>query len=202
MRGVMERAKDFPTVLVDGVKIVYPEGWALVLPDPELAVTHIWAEGPSDVDARRLVAIHAGQVAELTRLGTLPPHEHSRGSSLQPRARMGPPRPARSPAIGITDFAQDSLGDVVFVQLPDVGLDVVAGASVSEIESTKSVSDVYVPVTGVVSAVNDGLVERPELVNQDPYGEGWMLEIQVGDPSELDGLLDAAAYRNLVESAG
>ncbi len=67
MRGVMERAKDFPTVLVDGVKIVYPEGWALVLPDPELAITHIWAEGASDVDARRLVAIHAGQVAELTR---------------------------------------------------------------------------------------------------------------------------------------
>src|SRR5207248_444366 len=67
MRGVMERAKDFPTVLVDGVKIVYPEGWALVLPDPELAITHIWAEGASDVEARRLVAIHAGQVAELTR---------------------------------------------------------------------------------------------------------------------------------------
>ena len=67
MRGVMERAKDFPTVLVDGVKIVYPEGWALVLPDPELAITHVWAEGASDVEARRLVAIHAGQVAELTR---------------------------------------------------------------------------------------------------------------------------------------
>ena len=67
MRGVMERAKDFPTVLVDGVKIVYPDGWALVLPDPELAITHVWAEGASDVEARRLVAIHAGQVAELTR---------------------------------------------------------------------------------------------------------------------------------------
>src|SRR6266481_355014 len=91
--------------------------------------------------------------------------------------------------VGITDFAQDSLGDVVFVQLPDVGLDVVAGSSVSEIESTKSVSDVYVPVTGVISAVNDALSEQPELVNQDPYGEGWMLEIQVGDPTEMDGLL-------------
>jgi mannose-1-phosphate guanylyltransferase/phosphomannomutase len=67
MRGVLERAKDFPTVLVDGVKIVYPDGWALVLPDPELAITHIWAEGASDDEARRLVAIHAGQVAELTR---------------------------------------------------------------------------------------------------------------------------------------
>jgi mannose-1-phosphate guanylyltransferase/phosphomannomutase len=67
MRGVMERAKDLHTVLVDGVKIVYPDGWALVLPDPELAITHVWAEGTSDVEARRLVAVHAGQVAELTR---------------------------------------------------------------------------------------------------------------------------------------
>jgi glycine cleavage system H protein len=102
--------------------------------------------------------------------------------------------------VGITDFAQDSLGDVVFVQLPDIGLDAVAGASVSEIESTKSVSDVYVPVSGVVSAVNDALGDRPELVNQDPYGEGWMFEMQVGDASEVDGLLDAAAYRALTES--
>ncbi|HWS48166.1 MAG TPA: mannose-1-phosphate guanyltransferase, partial [Acidimicrobiia bacterium] len=67
MRGIMERAKERPTVLVDGVKIIYPDGWALVLPDPETAVTHIWAEGASDVEARRLVAVHAGQVAELTR---------------------------------------------------------------------------------------------------------------------------------------
>ena len=102
--------------------------------------------------------------------------------------------------MGITDFAQDSLGDVVFVQLPDVGLDIVAGASVSEIESTKSVSDVYVPVSGVVRAVNTALVDTPELVNRDPYGEGWILEIELADPSELDALLDAAAYRALVET--
>ncbi|MDQ1383565.1 MAG: glycine cleavage system protein [Actinomycetota bacterium] len=101
--------------------------------------------------------------------------------------------------VGITDFAQDSLGDVVFVQLPDVGLDAVAGASVSEIESTKSVSDVYVPVSGVVSAVNDALTEQPELVNQDPYGAGWMFEMEVGEAGEVDGLLDAAAYRALTE---
>jgi glycine cleavage system H protein len=100
--------------------------------------------------------------------------------------------------VGITDFAQDSLGDVVFVQLPDVGLDAVAGASVSEIESTKSVSDVYVPLTGVVSAVNDTLAEQPELVNQDPYGSGWMFELELSDPSEIDALLDAAAYRLLI----
>src|SRR3954471_14476606 len=102
--------------------------------------------------------------------------------------------------IGITDFAQDSLGDVVFVQLPDVGLDAVAGASISEIESTKSVSDVYVPLTGVVSAVNDALGDQPELVNQDPYGTGWMFELEVGDASEVEALLDAAAYRALTES--
>jgi glycine cleavage system H protein len=100
--------------------------------------------------------------------------------------------------IGITDFAQDSLGDVVFVQLPDVGLDAVAGASVSEIESTKSVSDVYVPLTGVVSAVNDALADQPELVNQDPYGTGWMFELEMTDPAEVEALLDAAAYRALV----
>jgi glycine cleavage system H protein len=103
--------------------------------------------------------------------------------------------------VGITDFAQDSLGDVVYVQLPDVGLDAVAGASVSEIESTKSVSDVYVPVTGVVSASNDALADQPELVNSDPYGDGWMFEVEVADTGELDGLLDAAGYRRLVEAS-
>ena len=103
--------------------------------------------------------------------------------------------------IGITDFAQDSLGDVVFVQLPDVGLEIVAGASAAEIESTKSVSDVYVPVSGVVSAVNAVLVEKPELVNSDPYGEGWILEVALAEVSELDGLLDADAYRAFVEAS-
>ena len=100
--------------------------------------------------------------------------------------------------IGITDFAQESLGDVVFVQLPDAGLDIVAGASAAEIESTKSVSDVFVPVSGVVQAANDALVGAPELVNQDPYGEGWILEVALSDPTEVDGLLDAAAYRELI----
>lgn len=102
--------------------------------------------------------------------------------------------------IGITDFAQDSLGDVVFVQLPDVGLEIVAGASASEIESTKSVSDVYVPVSGVVRAVNDALTDTPELVNSDPYGEGWILEVTLADPAELEALLDADGYRALVEA--
>jgi glycine cleavage system H protein len=100
--------------------------------------------------------------------------------------------------IGITDFAQESLGDVVFVQLPDVGLEVVAGASAAEIESTKSVSDVYVPVSGIVKSVNEALVDAPELVNQDPYGAGWILEVTLVDPAELDRLLDADAYRTVV----
>jgi glycine cleavage system H protein len=103
--------------------------------------------------------------------------------------------------IGITDFAQDSLGDVVFVQLPDVGTDIVAGASASEIESTKSVSDVYVPVSGSVHAVNDALTDTPELVNSDPYGDGWILEVALTDASQLDGLLDAEAYRAFVEAS-
>src|SRR5256714_15577779 len=83
--------------------------------------------------------------------------------------------------VGITDFAQDSLGDVVYVQLPDVGLDVVAGTSVSEIESTKSVSDIYVPMSGVIRAVNEALNEEPELVNRDPYGGGGGGEITIRD---------------------
>jgi glycine cleavage system H protein len=103
--------------------------------------------------------------------------------------------------IGITDFAQDSLGDVVFVQLPDIGLEIIAGASASEIESTKSVSDVYVPVSGIVNAVNGALADAPELINSDPYGEGWILEVTLADSAELDGLMDAAAYRALVEAS-
>jgi glycine cleavage system H protein len=82
--------------------------------------------------------------------------------------------------------------------LPDTGLDVVAGASAAEIESTKSVSDVYVPVSGVVQTVNDALAGAPELVNQDPYGEGWILEVALSDPTEIDALLDADAYRELI----
>ena len=103
--------------------------------------------------------------------------------------------------IGITDFAQESLGDVVFVQLPDVGLEIVAGASAAEIESTKSVSDVYVPITCVVEAVNDALVDAPELLNQDPYGAGWILEVSVADAAEISALMDADAYRELVGEA-
>ena len=101
--------------------------------------------------------------------------------------------------IGITDFAQTQLGDVVFVQLPEVGERVTAGQAVGEVESTKSVSDINVPVGGEVTARNDALDESPELVNSDPYGEGWMIEVKLADPSEVDGLRDADAYRQLTE---
>jgi glycine cleavage system H protein len=101
--------------------------------------------------------------------------------------------------VGITDFAQSALGDVVFVQLPDVGTEVTAGESFGEVESTKSVSDLYAPLTGTVTAVNGDLDGSPQLVNSDPYGDGWLLDIQVADGSELEsavsGLLDAEAYR-------
>jgi glycine cleavage system H protein len=101
--------------------------------------------------------------------------------------------------VGITDFAQDALGDVVYVQLPDVGLEVVADASVAEIESTKSVSEVYSPVSGKVVEVNTALDDTPEAVNQDPYGAGWIFAIELSEPSQVDALMDAAAYRALVE---
>lgn len=101
--------------------------------------------------------------------------------------------------VGITDYAQDALGDVVYVELPDVGQDVASGSSFGEIESTKSVSDVYAPVSGSVVAVNEALRDTPELVNRDPYGEGWICEIELSSDDEIAGLLDAAGYRALIE---
>ena len=101
--------------------------------------------------------------------------------------------------IGITDHAQSQLGDVVFVQLPGVGDEVAAGTAVGEVESTKSVSDVYAPVSGTVTAVNEALADTPELINTGPYETGWMIEVRLadGDAGTAEGLLDAAAYREL-----
>ena len=101
--------------------------------------------------------------------------------------------------IGITDYAQDALGDVVFVQPPEVGSTVGAGDSFGEVESTKSVSDVYVPLGGMVTAVNESLVESPQRLNEDPYGEGWICVVRLDDPDSVSSLLDAAAYRKLIE---
>jgi glycine cleavage system H protein len=99
--------------------------------------------------------------------------------------------------VGITDYAQDALGDVVFVELPAQGATVAAGGTLGEVESTKSVSEIYAPVGGEVVAVNHALADAPECVNQDPYGEGWICEILPSDPLAVDGLLDAEAYRQL-----
>jgi glycine cleavage system H protein len=101
--------------------------------------------------------------------------------------------------VGITDFAQDALGDVVFVQLPEAGANVSAMSSIAEVESTKSVSDIYAPVSGTVVEVNAGLESTPEQLNQDPYGDGWIFVIEMSDPAQVDALLDANAYRRLVE---
>lgn len=102
--------------------------------------------------------------------------------------------------VGITEFAQEALGDVVFVSLPEVGAQVEAGSPVGELESTKSVSDVFAPLSGTVAAVNDALEGTPELVNSDAYGEGWLFEIVPSDPSAMDDLMDAATYQGSLES--
>ncbi|HKD97292.1 MAG TPA: glycine cleavage system protein GcvH [Micromonosporaceae bacterium] len=99
--------------------------------------------------------------------------------------------------VGITHYAQDALGDIVYVQLPDPGTAVEAGQSFGEVESTKSVSEIYAPLTGTVVARNDQLTDSPELINSDPYGAGWLVEIEPDDPAEIDGLLDADGYREL-----
>ena len=101
--------------------------------------------------------------------------------------------------IGITDYAQDALGDVVYVQVPSVGTAVTSGDTLSEVESTKSVSDVYAPVSGTVVAVNEALAGAPETLNSDPYGAGWLCEIEISDAAQVDGLLDAAAYQALID---
>jgi len=102
--------------------------------------------------------------------------------------------------IGVTDYAQEQLGDVVFVELPAAGLTVATGDPVGEVESTKSVSEIFAPLSGEVTAVNNALDDAPELINSDPYGDGWIIELTIEDPAALDALLDAAAYQKLTEA--
>lgn len=103
--------------------------------------------------------------------------------------------------VGITDFAQDQLGDIVYVQLPEVGSAVRAGDACGELESTKSVSDLFAPVNGTVTAVNEALADQPDLVNSDPYGEGWLLDIDVEDAAEVTALMDADAYQGQLDQS-
>ncbi len=102
---------------------------------------------------------------------------------------------------GITDFAQSALGDIVFASLPKVGAKLTAGQTCGEVESTKSVSDIYTPVTGVVKEVNEKLANNPEILNSDPYGEGWMIKLSDVDTNDLVNLLDAAGYQKITENA-
>lgn len=120
-----------------------------------------------------------------------PEHEWVRESGEQ----------AGSVRIGITSYAQEALGDIVYVQLPEAGSTVESGAAIGELESTKSVSDIYAPVGGTVVARNDNLEQAPDLINSDPYGEGWLLEIEPADGDGLANLLDAETYRAQVESS-
>ena len=101
--------------------------------------------------------------------------------------------------IGITEYAQDSLGDIVFVEAPDAGRTVSAGESFTEVESTKSVSDIYAPVSGTVVAVNTDLDSKPETLNSDPYGAGWICEIEMSNPADVEALLDAVGYQALID---
>lgn len=101
--------------------------------------------------------------------------------------------------IGITDYAQDALGDVVYVDLPPVGTPVTAGEAIGELESTKSVSEMYAPVAGTVVAINEALAENPQLLNEDPYEEGWLIEIELTTTADLDAMLEASAYTELTE---
>jgi glycine cleavage system H protein len=100
--------------------------------------------------------------------------------------------------IGITDYAQDALGDIVFVDLPEVGSTIEVGGQLGEVESTKSVSEIYSPLSGTVSAVNDALNDGPDKINQDPYGDGWICELELAPGEETGRLLDAAAYGDLI----
>ena len=103
---------------------------------------------------------------------------------------------------GITWYAQDALGEVVFYEPPEVGAEVAKDSAYAEVESVKAVSDVYAPLSGEIVAVNDALTESPETINEDPYGEGWLVRVRLSDPSEVDDLLDAAAYRKLLADDG
>lgn len=132
-----------------------------------------------------------------------PEHEWVRAGDTEPSTDAGTGTGSGSTGVrvGITSYAQEALGDIVYVTLPEPGTEVTAGQPLGEVESTKSVSDVYAPVTGTIVARNEALDGTPELINRDPYGEGWMLEIAPADPADIEQLLDAEGYQRELGSA-
>ena len=191
MRTLMEQLTDegAELVLVDGIKVVSDEGWALVVPDPADPVTHVWAEGVGPGGVRGL----GGDVRGADRRGCCPEFRACSGTdgpvwsppmNIPEDLRYSPEHEwvrldGTTVRVGITDYAQDALGDIVFVDLPAVGTEVEAGGQLGEVESTKSVSEIYAPLAGTVTAVNDALTAGPETINQDPYGEGWLCELEL-----------------------
>ena len=103
--------------------------------------------------------------------------------------------------IGISDYAQDQLGDIVFVEMPEVGDDFAKGDEIGSLESVKAVSELFIPMGGEVTAVNEKLEDAPELINSDPFGDGWIIEVKPSDPAELDALMDSAAYLEMLKNA-
>ncbi len=103
--------------------------------------------------------------------------------------------------IGISDYAQDQLGDIVFVEMPEVGDDFAKGDEIGSLESVKAVSELFIPVSGEITAVNEKLEDAPELINSDPFGDGWIIEVKPSDPAELEALMDSAAYLEMIKNA-
>ena len=103
--------------------------------------------------------------------------------------------------IGISDYAQDQLGDIVFVEMPEVGDDFAKGDEIGSLESVKAVSELFIPVGGEITAVNEKLEDAPELINSDPFGDGWIIEVKPSDPAELEALMDSAAYLEMIKNA-
>ena len=223
MRSLIERSAERELVLVDGVKILRDDGWVLAVPDPEEPITHVWAEAPNDREARgpcagvRAAHPTAGSVASF---GNEPYAAHAGLPAVGFRAvtRKGENLVMDHPdelrytedhewvrvedglvRIGLTDYAQDALGDVVFLEVPETGRKVAANEAFSEVESTKSVSDIYAPVRGTIVEVNDLLEAAPEKINEDPYGDGWICVIKPDSVADIESLLTASQYRAMVE---
>ena len=206
MRELIEHPPPGELVLIDGVKVSGPDGWTLVLPDPEDPVTHVWAEAASEAEAapaRR----RAGPTPSRTRAPVACPASPRRpggvpdGPQVQPASTSGSPSTATPPGSGSPTTPRTRSATSSSCSCPTSASRSSPAPSCAEVESTKSVSEIYSPVSGTISAVNETLADEPELLNQDPYGAGWIFTLTMADAGELDALMDAAAYQHLVGEA-